>query len=111
MKRVDECRDAEEERSPHVGGAPRGQVDISVDELIDELGHDGVADALEQHAAEHAVAIEPVRLAAEVLVLERVAAVADVLAAGELGGELTVEGAWRQRERAVDGGKVALEVS
>ena len=97
-------------------------VDVCEEVLVHEMGlyrvHVAAAaivgalgPALEEDAGEHAVAVEPVGVAPEVLVGDGVGAIADVLAAGEVKRDLALVDARREGERRMDGRKVAREVA
>lgn len=113
---VDQRRDTRQHGRPQPAVALGVAVDVREQVLVHELGPDLVAGLLlaaapEEDAAEHAVAIEPVGVALQVLVGEGVAAVADVFAAGEFPGNSALERAGRQAEGRVNGSKVAGKVA
>lgn len=64
----------------------------------------------ERDAGQHAVAIEPMRVSSQILIRDRVAAIADILPIGQLVGYGTSEGALGEGQGLVDGSKVASEV-
>ena len=82
--------------------------------LIHELRFDLIplfSDATEEHAGEHAVAVKPVRVAAEVFVGDGIGAVPDILTAGEVQRDLSLVGACCQGKIGVDGSEVAGEIT
>ena len=109
-QRVEQRRDADQDGLPQRRRRDGGQVDVSQDELVDELGpHPArpLVDAPKRDAREHAVAVEPVRVDGEVFVVERVGAVAHILAAEELVGDVAVVAAGCQRGRSIHRGEIA----
>jgi hypothetical protein len=59
-------------------------VDVGEEKLVDEFGDYGATgvflDAPKEHAREHPIAVEPMRIASQVLVYERIASIANILA-------------------------------
>ena len=91
-----------------------GKTNVGKDVLVHKMGHDLLCiglGAVEDDAREHAVAVKPMRVAADIVVRNGIAAIAHILAPEQFDGQKTGKGARCGAVGAPDRREVAGEIA
>lgn len=109
-ERTNQCCDAGENGCSNEGGRQARQVQISEDELVDKFRLDPLLSPPKSDPSQHAIAVKPVSISAQIFICYRVAAISNILAAMQLLWNHSGIGARSEWPGVTDRGEIAREI-